>query len=257
MSRRTLLPVVIPTAKYRPSECCIVLGRIITGKCDAVGIRAGNKLPVRSVLTRIINKINTTMSKKHKMLVPDGAGSKRVPFAMVFLIRRHDFLYYAAMYKNKVRKKRMPRELRFEPGKDIRPMKKKEFDQAHIYLQSRVNELTSGQLNQRENESNDDHDDRIRDTILRDPKCPEYIMQISKDRPSFYDIFASKHKYRPELVALMEARFSSVGKSESYLDMFMQMVPNSRNVIRDLQKEAMSSGKARPKSVAGGTVNLE
>lgn len=153
----------------------------------------------------------------------------------------------------------MPRERRLEPGKDIAPMTRKEFDCAHRYLQARVAALTAPEkmVAQRPGEEDNDHDDRVRDCILRDPRCPKYIVQISKDRPSFYDIFASKHKYRPDLVALMEAKFDSVGKSESYLDMFMDLVPNSRTIIRDLQKEAMTSGKARPDAVKTGTVNLE
>jgi hypothetical protein len=100
-------------------------------------------------------------------------------------------------------------------------------------------------------------DDGIKDAILRQKGCPEAIVKLSKERPSVYDLLASTHRYKPELIELQRNIIKKVSKGklskrEGYYECFKGTLPNSSQIIRDLQKEAMAN-----QSKPANSVNME
>ena len=100
-------------------------------------------------------------------------------------------------------------------------------------------------------------DDGIKDAILRQKGCLETITQLSIDRPSVFDILGSCYRYKPQLVAIVRSSLEQVrtgraSQQEGYYNAFCGIMPNSRQIIRDLQKEAASNQQKQ-----GGSVNFE
>lgn len=97
-------------------------------------------------------------------------------------------------------------------------------------------------------------DDELKDTILRHKNCPESVIRLSKERPSVFDVLASAHRYRPDLLeiqktVLAEVRSGELEGSKGYFECFMRTLPDSDRIIRDLQREAAEKGMADPDSV--------
>lgn len=103
------------------------------------------------------------------------------------------------------------------------------------------------------NESMDEHDDRIRDAIIREDGCPESIIDMSKMRPSVYDIMASWIKFKPQLVALQLEQMTDIEsgrqkRDDSYFSLFLQM-PGGRKIVNEMQRQALDDTRARRKDV--------
>ena len=93
-------------------------------------------------------------------------------------------------------------------------------------------------------------DDMTKDAILREATCPESITQLSIDRPSVYDVLASTYRYDPEKIEIQrkmmrQMRTGKMTDREAYYEVFKQTHPNSKQIIKDLQKEAMAEKKKR------------
>ena len=75
-------------------------------------------------------------------------------------------------------------------------------------------------------------DDELKDSILKSPACSDAVQQLSKDRPSAFDLLASVFRYRPELVeiqrkVMVKVRTGDLDESQAYYQCFMQTVPDS------------------------------
>lgn len=96
-------------------------------------------------------------------------------------------------------------------------------------------------------------DDQIKHLILADPQCPEFIRNLSRDRPSVFDIYASFLKFKPQFVAiqLRQAQDIELGKQSrdrSYFSVFTQM-PRGREIVRSIQQQALRENKTSTKRV--------
>lgn len=100
-------------------------------------------------------------------------------------------------------------------------------------------------------------DDKVKDMLLTSDDCEESVTRLSKERPSVFDVVASSHRYRPadidKVRNIMERREKGlVGEDESFYELFKIIVPNSKQIIADLQKQAMQDRLGRE-----NRVNLE
>lgn len=100
-------------------------------------------------------------------------------------------------------------------------------------------------------------DDGVKDTILRQKGCPAAVTALSKDRPSAFDLLTSVYRYRSDLIEVQRkivtrVRTGDLSARNGYFECFKKTTPNSNQIIRDLQKEAMS---AQTKST--NSVNLQ
>lgn len=137
---------------------------------------------------------------------------------------------------------------RMKPGKDIAPLSVQNLDMLQVYLRSKV-ALLEPEIRRTASadvlKSTDKIDTIIKETILKDSGCPEAVRALSEERPSVYDILTSCHKYDPAKIQIFREMLSKVEKKEitsstGYYETFKQIVPNSAQIIRDLQKEAAS-----------------
>lgn len=86
-------------------------------------------------------------------------------------------------------------------------------------------------------------DDALKDYILRQPNCSAAVTRLSKERPSAFDILASAFRYKPELVEIQrniirQVEAGTLDNSMGYFKCFLQTLPNSDQIVRDLQQEA-------------------
>jgi hypothetical protein len=130
-------------------------------------------------------------------------------------------------------------ERRLEPGQDIAPLTVVEFDQAHDYLRAQVAVHLPAYATKAPNVQ----DDLIKEAILNDPACPEYIKTLSLDRPTVFDILCSHTRYKPEMIAIQRGILEQVqsGRMESskgYYEVFKKLVPNSNAVLQGLRQQA-------------------
>ena len=138
-----------------------------------------------------------------------------------------------------------------KPGKDIAPLSLQEFDEARIYIRSKVEVLApiiKANMTEHDLEDPEKLDDMTKDAILREANCPEAITQLSIDRPSVYDVLASTYRYDPDKIEIQRTmmRHMRAGKltdREAYYEVFKQTHPNSKQIIKDLQKEALADKK--------------
>lgn len=100
-------------------------------------------------------------------------------------------------------------------------------------------------------------DDKVKDMLLTADDCPEALTKLSKERPSAFDVLASSYRYNPERIdkarGVMRRREGGlVGDDESFFELFKLIVPNSKQIIADLQRQAMQEQQGR-----SNAVNLE
>jgi len=100
-------------------------------------------------------------------------------------------------------------------------------------------------------------DDGIKDTILRQKGCPAAVTALSKERPSIFDLLTSVYRYQANLIEIQrkiitQVRAGKLSAREGYYECFKSTTPNSSQIIRDLQKEAMSA-----QSKSANSVNLQ
>lgn len=100
-------------------------------------------------------------------------------------------------------------------------------------------------------------DDAIKDAILGEEGCPQAIRRLSTERPSAFDVLASAFRYKPELVeiqrqVLRQVETGAIDSSAGYFQCFMQTLPNSDQIVHDMQKEA-----AEKQAGSDKIVNLE
>lgn len=92
-------------------------------------------------------------------------------------------------------------------------------------------------------------DDELKDSILKAPDCSALVRQLSADRPSVFDLLASAFRYRPELVEvqrriMLEIENGAMDVSDGCYKVFMETVPDSQRIIRDMQQEANANAAA-------------
>jgi hypothetical protein len=122
---------------------------------------------------------------------------------------------------------------RFEAGADIAPLKVAELDQARTYCRSKVDAMVSAKPQS--------DDQALKESILNDADCPEYIKELSLQRPSVFDLLCSKTRFKPELFEmqrnlLLKLESKAVSENEAFNDLFKSLIPNSSTIIKDLQK---------------------
>lgn len=118
---------------------------------------------------------------------------------------------------------------RFEAGADIAPLKVAELDRARTYCRAHVD--AHPQLD----------DQALKESILNDVACPDYIKDLSLQRPSVFDLLCSKTRFKPELFEmqrnlLLKLENKSVSESDAFNDLFKNLIPNSATIIKDLKK---------------------
>lgn len=99
-------------------------------------------------------------------------------------------------------------------------------------------------------------DDQIKDLILREKGCLESVTALSKERPSVFDILASSYRYHPDKIEIQRnilrgVRSGEMSDQQGYYECFKQTHPNSKRIIRDLQRDAALHQSSAPQ------VNLE
>lgn len=152
----------------------------------------------------------------------------------------------------------MAQDRRLKPGKDIRPLKVHEFDMLHVHLRGQVallepeiRKTVGGDILK----APEKIDALIRETILKNTHCLQAVLDLSEQRPSVFNILTSCHKYDPAMVQIQRDNLRKVEQKEltsstAYYETFKDTVPDSAQIIRDLQREATSKKSA-------GNLNLQ
>jgi len=93
-------------------------------------------------------------------------------------------------------------------------------------------------------------DELVRGTITLDKTLTPPARRLIEERPTVFDILCSVTRYdaamcEKVLSVLERVRSGGIGHEAGYDELFRRVVPNAREITRDLQTEALGKVKAR------------